>query len=65
MTYEEIMIQIVLNLRVLFEDREQALGWLDRPNTLSPFNGDTPRNILYEGRGEEILQFLNGWIYGA
>jgi len=51
-------------LRILFTDSAQALTWIDRSNTLPPFNGMTPREYMMEGslvRLADVRQFLDFW----
>lgn len=51
-------------LRILFTDSAQALTWIDRNNTLPPFNGMTPRQYMMEGslvRLADVRQFLDFW----
>ena len=44
-----LLLGIYKGLRVLFEDSEQALTWIDRANTLPPFNGRRPRELMVSG----------------
>lgn len=40
---------IYKGLRVLFEDSQQAMAWIDRENALPPFNGRRPRELMTNG----------------
>ena len=58
------LLGIYKALRILFTDSEQAITWINRPNTLPPFNGGTPRQYLIEGsiiRLAEVRRFLDFW----
>ena len=58
------LLGIYKALRILFTDSAQALTWIDRSNTLPPFNGMTPKQYMLEGslvRLAEIRQFLDFW----
>lgn len=51
-------------LRILFDNQEQAMTWINRENTLPPFNGMTPKEYMLEGsivRLAEVRQFLDFW----
>lgn len=59
-----LLLGIYKDLRILFVDSAQAMSWINRPNTLPPFNGMTPRAYLMEGsliRLAEIRRFLDFW----
>lgn len=58
------LLGIYKSLRILFDDAEQARTWINRKNTLSPFNGLTPKEYLLEGgivRLSEVRKFLDFW----
>jgi uncharacterized protein (DUF2384 family) len=58
------LLGIYKALRILFTDSEQALTWINRANTLAPFNGITPRSYMLEGslvRLAEVRRFLDFW----
>ena len=58
------LLGIYKALRILFADSEQAMTWINRENSLSPFNGKTPREYLMEGsivRLAEVRRFLDFW----
>ena len=49
---------------VLFDDAEQANTWINRKNTLAPFNGLTPKEYMLEGgivRLADVRKFLDFW----
>ncbi|MDP1603207.1 MAG: DUF2384 domain-containing protein [Legionella sp.] len=59
-----LLLGIYKNLRILFVDSLQAMSWIDRENSLPPFNGLTPRNYIMEGsllRLAEVRRFLDFW----
>lgn len=59
-----LLLGIYKALKILFIDSAQALSWIDRPNSLLPFNGMTPRDYLLEGsfmRLAEVRKFLDFW----
>ena len=59
-----LLLGIYKDLRILFVDSAQAMSWINRPNTLPPFNGTTPRAYLLEGslmRLAEVRRFLDFW----
>ncbi|WED44026.1 antitoxin Xre-like helix-turn-helix domain-containing protein [Legionella cardiaca] len=59
-----LLLGIYKDLRILFVDSNQAMSWINRENTLPPFNGMTPRNYLMEGslmRLAEVRRFLDFW----
>lgn len=59
-----LLLGIYKALRILFIDSKQALSWIDRNNTLAPFNGMTPRAFIMEGsliRLFEVRKFLDFW----
>lgn len=58
------LLGIYKALRILFLDSQQGMSWINRANTLAPFNGMTPRNFLLEGslvRLAEVRRFLDFW----
>lgn len=58
------LLGIYKALRILFIDSEQAMTWINRPNTLPPFLGRTPREYIMEGslvRLAEVRRFLDFW----
>lgn len=44
-----LLLGIYKGLRVLFEDSQQAVTWIDRENALPPFNGRRPRQLMTSG----------------
>ncbi|KTD16248.1 antitoxin Xre-like helix-turn-helix domain-containing protein [Legionella jordanis] len=59
-----LLLGIYKDLRILFVDSNQAMSWIDRENSLPPFNGLTPRAYLMEGsllRLAEVRRFLDFW----
>lgn len=59
-----LLLGIYKGLRVLFEDSEQALTWIDRENTLPPFNGRKPRGLMVNGDFmalASVRQFVDYW----
>lgn len=58
------LLGIYKSLRILFDDSQQAMGWVNRQNTLPPFNGMTPKEYMLEGsmiRLSEVRRFLDFW----
>lgn len=58
------LLGIYKSLRILFDDGEQARTWINRPNTLAPFNGVTPKEYMLEGgivRLSDVRRFLDYW----
>lgn len=59
-----LLLGIYKNLRLLFMDSNQAMSWINRENTLPPFNGVSPRQYMMEGglvRLFEVRRFLDYW----
>lgn len=59
-----LLLGIYKSLRILFIDSEQAMSWINRPNSLPPFNGVTPKAYILEGslmRLAEVRRFLDFW----
>ncbi|STX42208.1 Uncharacterized conserved protein [Legionella donaldsonii] len=59
-----LLLGIYKDLRILFIDSSQALSWINRENTLPPFNGITPKTYMMEGslmRLAEVRRFLDFW----
>lgn len=59
-----LLLGIYKDLLILFPDSLQAMTWIDRTNTLPPFNGLSPRKYLMEGslsRLAEVRKFLDFW----
>lgn len=58
------LLGIYKSLRILFDDGEQARTWINRHNTLPPFNGITPKEYMLEGgivRLADVRRFLDYW----
>jgi hypothetical protein len=58
------LLGIYKGLRILFTDSAQALSWIERPNTLPPFNGITPKAYMLAGsmvRLAEVRRFIDYW----
>ena len=58
------LLGIYKSLRILFDDGEQARTWINRKNTLPPFNGITPKEYMLEGglvRLSDVRKFLDFW----
>ncbi|MFY7698262.1 MAG: antitoxin Xre-like helix-turn-helix domain-containing protein [Legionella sp.] len=58
------LLGIYKSLRILFDDSEQALSWINRQNSLPPFNGLTPKEYMLEGgivRLADVRRFLDFW----
>ena len=58
------LLGIYKSLRILFDDEVQARTWINRTNTLPPFNGVTPKEYMLEGglvRLAEVRKFLDFW----
>lgn len=58
------LLGIYKGLRILFTDSTQAMSWINRPNTLPPFNGMTPLTFMMEGslvRLAEVRRFIDFW----
>jgi uncharacterized protein (DUF2384 family) len=59
-----LLLGIYKGLRVLFEDSQQATTWIDRPNTLPPFNGRRPRELMTSGDFmalASVRRFVDYW----
>ena len=59
-----LLLGIYTALRTLFVDAQQATTWIDRDNTLPPFNGVTPRQYLTSGHFMDLARvrtFLDYW----
>lgn len=59
-----LLLGIYKDLRILFIDSAQAMSWIDRPNKLPPFNGQTPRAFMLDGslmRLADVRRFLDFW----
>lgn len=58
------LLGIYKGLRILFTDSAQALTWINRPNTLAPFYGKTPKEYMMEGsivRLAEVRRYIDFW----
>lgn len=58
------LLGIYKALRILFDDSSQATSWINRKNTLPPFNGITPKEYMLEGglvRLADVRRFLDYW----
>ena len=58
------LLGIYKSLRILFDDSEQAVSWINRKNSLAPFNGLTPKEYMLEGglvRLADVRRFLDFW----
>lgn len=58
------LLGIYKGLCILFTDSAQAMSWINRANSLSPFNGKTPKEFMMEGsivRLAEVRQFIDFW----
>ena len=58
------LLGIYKALRILFDDAEQARTWINRPNSLAPFNDMTPKEYMLEGglvRLADVRKFLDFW----
>jgi uncharacterized protein (DUF2384 family) len=58
------LLGIYKGLCTLFTDNAQAMSWIERPNTLPPFNGMTPKAFMLEGsivRLAEVRRFIDYW----
>jgi hypothetical protein len=58
------LLGIYKSLRILFDDGEQARTWINRKNSLPPFNGLTPKEYMLEGsmvRLSDVRRFLDFW----
>ncbi|KTC69312.1 hypothetical protein Lbir_2051 [Legionella birminghamensis] len=59
-----LLLGIYKDLRILFIDSVQAFSWIERPNALPPFNGQTPRAFMLDGsllRLADVRRFLDYW----
>lgn len=59
-----LLLGIYVDLRVLFEDTQQATGWINRINTLPPFSGRCPRELMTSGDFmalASVRQFIGYW----
>lgn len=58
------LLGIYKALHILFDDRVQARTWINRSNTLPPFNGLTPKEYMLEGsivRLADVRKYLDFW----
>jgi len=58
------LLGIMKALRILYVDSLQAYGWIDRANSLPPFNGMTPRQFLMDGSLRHLSdtrRMLDAW----
>ncbi|KTD22391.1 MbcA/ParS/Xre antitoxin family protein [Legionella londiniensis] len=58
------LLGIYKALVILFDDRQQAMSWIIRNNSLPPFYGKTPKEFMLEGsivRLSEVRRFLDFW----
>jgi len=58
------LLGIYKSLRILFDDGEQARTWINRENSLPPFNGLTPKQYMLAGgivRLSDVRKFLDFW----
>lgn len=58
------LLGIYKDLRILFIDSAQGLSWINRNNTLPPFNGMTPKEYMLEGsivHLADVRRFLDFW----
>lgn len=58
------LLGIYKSLCILFDDKEQAVSWINRNNDLPPFQGVTPKQYMLEGsmmRLAEVRKFLDFW----
>jgi len=60
-----LLLGIHSGLQILFSDTVQATTWIDRPNSLPPFNGDTPRILMFSGSETALAgvrAFIDYWL---
>ena len=58
------LLGIYKDLRILFIDSAQGMSWINRSNTLPPFNGVTPKEYMLEGsivHLADVRRFLDFW----
>jgi hypothetical protein len=58
------LLGIMKALRLLYVDSLQAYSWIDRANSLPPFNGMTPRQYLLDGSLRHLSdtrRMLDAW----
>ena len=58
------LLGIYKALKILFIDSAQGMSWINRKNTLSPFNGLTPKEYMLEGsiiHLAAVRRFLDFW----
>ncbi|WP_320821794.1 antitoxin Xre-like helix-turn-helix domain-containing protein [Reinekea sp.] len=58
------LLGIMKALRILYVDSLQAYGWIDRANSLPPFNGMAPRQYLLDGSLRHLSdtrRMLDAW----
>ena len=51
-----LLLGIYKALRTLFVDSTQALTWIKRENTLTPFDGKSPKRYLLEGGIDRLYE---------
>ena len=47
---------VLAEAEALFGDRATAMAWLEQP--LSTFHGRTPRQLIAEGRADDVRRYL-------
>lgn len=58
------LLGIYKALRILFIDSAQGMSWINRKNTLPPFNGLTPKEYMLRGSVihlADVRRFLDFW----
>jgi hypothetical protein len=50
------LLGIYKRLCILFTDSTQALTWINRPNTLPPFNGISPKQYMLQGSIDKLAE---------
>lgn len=59
-----LLLGIYKGLRILFQDSRQATTWIDRENSLPPFNGRRPRELMTSGSFltlASVRKFVDYW----
>lgn len=59
-----LLLGIYKGVHTLFGDTDQANTWIDRPNELPPFDGDTPRALVVSGDLSSLAavrNFVDQW----
>jgi len=57
----ELIVSIDASLNILFSELKSINGWINKPNSLNPFNGDTPLNHI-KTAGDDGLKAVSAFL---